>query len=124
RILLGRLLEATWKHRRKDAANPRRKFHLDNKRGLLSMKRLCRFLNNRPVIISVLLSILVIGCSVGHTQSNTQPVSNGSIRVGEEQLRAAIITKDSNGGILIPEMKTTLRCISILSEIPEELRDE
>lgn len=51
-------------------------------------------------------------------------MSNGSIRVGEEQLRAAIITKDSNGGILIPEMKTTLRCISILSEIPEDLRDE
>lgn len=91
------------------------------------MKYLVRIAHFSLAIALFLCSIFFVGCSGGYMQNNGQSTSNGSIRVGQQQRDSALTMADSdnfNGGVTIPEMPSTNRCISIFTEIPDELQEK
>ena len=90
------------------------------------MKNLAVLSGFRSVIAPFLYSILVVGCSAGHMQSRSESVSNGSVRVDQQLDNESVVSTNSEyykGGVTTPETPTLHRCISILSEIPNDLRE-
>lgn len=86
------------------------------------MRCFCGFSYLKSFVFPFLISTLALSCSVGHMQSNSELVSNGSVRVDHREVLSTN-TEPAEGKVAIPEVPTRQRCVSISSEIPNALRE-